>query len=356
MSETILITGGAGFVGSNLAILLKKKYQDYSVIALDNLRRRGSELNIQRLKEHEIEFVHGDIRCREDISFDDRDISLIIDCSAEPSVLAGYNSSSEYVIKTNFFGTVNCLELAKDKNANFIYLSTSRVYPFKSLNKISFKEEETRFAIDDAQDISGVTCDGISEAFPLDGTRSLYGATKLSSELIIQEYVEMYDIKAVINRCGVIAGPWQMGKVDQGVFSFWMLHHYFKRDLNYIGFGGEGKQVRDLMHINDLFNLVDLEIHNMSVCNGATYNVGGGNNCCLSLLDTTCLCEKLTGNEIDIGSIENDREMDVRIYISDNSKVQRDMGWVVQKTPHDILYDIYVWICEHEGLVEKAIL
>lgn len=356
MSKTVLITGGAGFVGSNLAILLKKKYPSYSVITLDNLRRRGSELNLQRLKEHEIEFIHGDIRYSGDLLPDDRDISLVIDCSAEPSVLAGYNSSTEYVINTNILGTVNCLELAKDKNADFVYLSTSRVYPFKKLNEISFNEEETNYTIASDQDIPGVTCDGISEIFPLDGVRSLYGATKLSSELIIQEYVEMYGIKAVINRCGVIAGPWQMGKVDQGVFSFWMLHHYFKRDLNYIGFGGKGKQVRDFLHINDLFNLVDLEIHNMSVCNGMIYNVGGGSNCCLSLLDATSLCEDLTDNDINIGSIEKDREMDVRIYISDNSKVQQEMGWFVQKTPRDILSDIHVWICENESIVKKTIL
>lgn len=356
MSKTVLITGGAGFVGSNLAILLKKKYPGYFVITLDNLRRRGSELNLQRLKEHEIEFIHGDIRYSRDFLLDDRDISLVVDCSAEPSVLAGYNSSAEYVINTNILGTVNCLELAKDKNADFIYLSTSRVYPFKKLNEINFNEEKTNYTIASDQEIPGVTRDGISEVFPLDGSRSLYGATKLSSELIIQEYVEMCGIKAVINRCGVIAGPWQMGRVDQGVFSFWMLHHYFKQDLNYIGFEGKGKQVRDLLHINDLFNLVDLEIHDMSVCNGKIYNVGGGNNCCLSLLDTTRLCEELTDNKIDIGSIEKDREMDVRIYISDNSKVQREMGWFVQKTPHDILYDIHVWIYEHEGMVEKAIL
>lgn len=356
MSKTVLITGGAGFIGSNLAILLKKRRPDFSVIALDNLKRRGSELNLQRLKEHEIEFIHGDIRNKEDLSLDYKDISLVIESSAEPSVLAGYNCSAELVVNTNLMGTVNCLELAKEKKADIIYLSTSRIYPIKKLNQINFNEEETRFTIAHDQDIPGVTSDGISETFPLDGARSLYGTTKLASELIIQEYIEMFDLRAVINRCGVIAGPWQMGKVDQGVFTFWMINHYFKRDLNYIGFGGKGKQVRDLIHIEDLFELVDLEINNMSACNGKIYNVGGGNNCSLSILETTRLCNEFTGNKMDIGRIEKDRENDVRIYISDSTKVQQDIGWFVTKTPRDILYDIYTWIHNYDQLIEKAIL
>ena len=356
MSKTVLITGGAGFVGSNLAILLKRRHPYFSVITLDNLKRRGSELNIQRLKENEIEFIHGDIRNKEDLSLDDKDISLIIECSAEPSVLAGYNCSAELVINTNLKGTVNCLELAKKKNADMIYLSTSRVYPMKKLNQINFNEEETRFTISHDQIIHGVTSDGISEKFPLDGARSIYGTTKLTSEFIIQEYIEMFDLRAVINRCGVIAGPWQMGKVDQGVFTFWMINHYFKRELNYIGYRGKGKQVRDLIHIKDLFELVDLEIYNMSAYNGKIYNVGGGNNCSLSLLETTILCREFTGNKIDIGRVERERENDVRIYIADNGKVQKDISWFIQKTPRDILFDIYSWIYNYDQLIEKAIL
>jgi len=356
MEKTILITGGAGFVGSNLAISLKKRHPDCSVLVLDNLKRRGSELNLQRLKEHEVEFIHGDIRNKEDLSFRGKDISLIIEASAEPSVLAGYNSSAVYVINTNLLGTINCLEFAKEKKADFIYLSTSRVYPFKKLDRINSIEEETRFSIADDQDAPGATCNGISEEFPLDGPRSLYGATKLASELIIQEYVEMFGLRTVINRCGVIAGPWQMGKVDQGVFTFWMLNHYFRRDLNYIGFGGKGKQVRDLIHIEDLFNLIDIEINNMATCKGKTYNVGGGRECSLSLLETTKLCSEITGNSIDIGEVQKNREMDVRIYISDNAKVEQNLDWRVRKTPRDILCDIYNWIRDNETIIEKSIL
>src|SRR4051794_21077618 len=217
--RALLITGGAGFVGSNLAIWFKERYPDLQVTALDNLRRRGSETNLPRLREHGIEFIHGDIRNPEDLRFDGRKIDLILECSAEPSVLAGFGEAPDYVINTNLVGTINCLELARRSGADLVFLSTSRVYPVSTLNSVATEEGETRFTLDARQALPGVSEHGIAEDFPLEGARSLYGATKLCSELLIQEYGAMYGLRFIINRCGVITGPWQMGKVDQGVFA-----------------------------------------------------------------------------------------------------------------------------------------
>ena len=114
--EAILITGGAGFVGSNIAVSFKKKYPQLRVITMDNLKRRGSELNIPRLKDYRIEFIHGDIRCPED--FPRTEYNALIECSAEPSVLAGFEGNSLYVINTNLTGTINCLEEARKKKAD----------------------------------------------------------------------------------------------------------------------------------------------------------------------------------------------------------------------------------------------
>src|SRR5690606_37641735 len=100
----------------------------------------------------------------------------------------------------------------------------------------------------------------------------LYGATKLSAEHMIEEFADSFGLAAVINRCGVIAGPWQMGKVDQGVFSWWLLSHLFGRDLAYIGHGGTGKQVRDLLHIDDLVDLVSLQLSDPEHWRGVTAN------------------------------------------------------------------------------------
>lgn len=227
MTEKFLILGGAGFIGSSLAIGLKQLHPQWQVICLDNLRRRGSELNIPRLKQLGIQFVHGDIRSSTDLDPSVLNADTIVDCSAEPSVLAGF-TSPKYVLETNLLGTINVLELARQTQARLLFLSTSRVYPIAALKSIQLQELPNRFAIAPTQTLLGVSEQGISEGFPLEGYRTLYGTTKLASELLIEEYRQAYDIQAIINRCGVITGPWQMGKVDQGVFVLWVAAHYFQ--------------------------------------------------------------------------------------------------------------------------------
>ncbi len=348
MSKTILITGGAGFVGSSLAIELKKHYPQYQIIVLDNLKRRGSELNLVRLKESGVDFFHGDIRNPEDFN-NLPPVDTIIEASAEPSVLAGINEIPNYVINTNLLGTVNCLNHAIKNKSDFIFLSTSRVYPIELIEQTNYVEEDTRFTISANQTLDGLTEKGISEKFPLDGFRSLYGATKLCSELLIQEYNQFYGLKTVINRCGVLTGAWQMGKVDQGVIVLWMARHFWKQNLGYFGYGGEGKQVRDVLHINDLYRLIDYQIHNLDDLNNRIFNVGGGNEISVSLCELTELCSKITGNTVSIESIPENRQADIRIYITDNSKITEATGWKPQITVNKILEDIYGWIKENKN-------
>lgn len=352
--KTILITGGAGFIGSNLAISFKHKYPQLGIIALDNLKRRGSELNLTRLKEHNISFLHGDIRTPEDLVLDKK-IDLVIECSAEPSVLAGYGENPSYIINTNLSGTINCLELCRKNKADIIFLSTSRVYPFEAINKIKTKELSSRFDWQSGQKIFGWSTQGINTHFTTSGAKTLYGATKLCSEIILQEYLNIYGIKGVINRCGVIGGPWQFGKCDQGIFTFWLLAHYFKKNLKYIGFSGKGKQVRDFLHIDDLFELIDLQVKNLNEINGRIYNVGGGRKSNLSLQETTKLCEHITGNQLTIGKDPDNRPGDINIYISDNSAVTKDLGWRPKKTPVETLTDIYNWVHIHEKQLKQSL-
>ncbi len=339
----IVITGGAGFVGSSLCILLKTKYPEYNIIAFDNLKRRGSELNVIRLREVGVNFIHGDIRIQADLN-NVGAVDCIIDAAAEPSVMAGITSSVNYLIETNLGGTINTLLYANNYKSNFIFLSTSRVYPIATLGKIRYTEEANRFIIAPSQIIEGITTNGISEDFPLKGSRSFYGATKLASELLIEEFNQFSGIKSVINRCGVIAGPWQMGKIDQGVTALWVARHLWEKSLSYIGYGGEGKQVRDILHIQDLFNLIDWQIHNLAVISGQTFNVGGGLNCSYSLKELTQLCEKSTANKIEINQIQETRDADIPIYITDNSKVSKMCNWQPKMTPEKIVTDVYNWM------------
>jgi CDP-paratose 2-epimerase len=350
----LLITGGAGFVGSSLAIALKKNYPDYQIFALDNLKRRGSELSLARLKAAGIDFVHGDIRNKED--FDSLPaVDTVIEASAEPSVLAGLDGTPDYLINTNLFGTVNCLNYALKHKANFVFLSTSRVYPIKTIETLNFEEAETRFVLTDDQPVAGVSSHGIAENFPLTGARSLYGTTKLASELLIQEYNEFYGLKTVINRCGVITGPWQMGKVDQGVMVLWIAKHYFEQQLAYIGYGGTGKQTRDMLHIDDLYRLIDWELHNLDKVNGDILNAGGGVQSSASLQELTKICQEVTGKTIPIKEVIENRAADIRLYITDNTNVTEKTGWSPQLGIREIVTDIHDWLNENRAALEPIL-
>lgn len=349
--DTILITGGAGFVGSSLALGIAEAGIAKRIVTLDNLTRRGSELNLPRLDEAKIEFRKGDVRMSEDIA-DVGPVDLIIDCSAEPSVLAGYDSGVSYLVDTNLGGTINCLEHARKHDAALLFLSTSRVYPIAPLNTIALSEAESRFEIALEQTLPGVSSHGISEAFPLDGPRSLYGATKLASEIMIQDYLAAFGLKGVVNRCGVIAGPWQMGKVDQGVISLWIAQHLYGGALKYIGFGGEGKQVRDVLHVEDLLRLVLHQIEHLDTLSGRTFNVGGGHERSVSLCELTEICARITGESMDIGCESETRQADVPLYITDNQRVTAETGWAPSRTIEDVCDEVTRWMRDHRATLE----
>jgi CDP-paratose 2-epimerase len=350
----VLVTGGAGFVGANLTVGLHDRHPDWELVALDNLRRRGAELNLPRLRQSEAHFVHGDVRQLDDL-VDVGPVDVIVECSAEPSALAGIDGSPEYVIKSNLLGAYNCLELARRHGAYLMFLSTSRVYPVAALNQLALTESESRFELAADQPVHGVSPAGIAEGFPLTGARTLYGSTKLAAELLIEEYRAAFGLRAVINRCGVVAGPWQMGKVDQGVFTHWMLAHHFGRPLSYIGFGGTGKQVRDLLHVDDLVSLIDEQVLQPERWDGVTANVGGGRECSLSLRETTALCAEITGRTIAVGSDDETRPGDVPLYLSDCTRLYATTGWRPQRGPLEILGAIHDWIREHEDALRTAL-
>jgi CDP-paratose 2-epimerase len=349
----VLVTGGAGFVGGNLVVALAERHPEWEIVALDNLMRRGSELNLARLRDAGVEFLHGDVREPTDLaaagSFD-----AMVECSAEPSVLAGFADTS-YSVQTNLLGAFNCLERARAEEAFVVFLSTSRVYPVAPQLELELEEGETRFELATSQPVAGAGPAGISEDFPMAGARTLYGATKLSAEHLIEEYADAFGLRAVTNRCGVIAGPWQMGKVDQGVFSWWLLSHLFGRPLTYIGYGGSGRQVRDLLHVDDLIDLVDEQLGDPVRWSGVVANVGGGRECSLSLLETTALCRELTGNEVPIGTEAETRPGDVPVYLSDCGRLHSLTSWRPRRGARDVLADLLAWSTEHEDELRAAL-
>lgn len=350
----VLVTGGAGFVGANLALGLAARHEGWRVVAFDNLHRRGSELNLPRLRGGGVEFVHADVRDPEDVMAAG-EVDAVVECSAEPSVLAGIDSGLDRLVRTNLFGAYTCLELCRRHDAQFVFLSTSRVYPVATLGTLAFDETDTRFELRDDQGVPGASRRGISEAFPLEGARTLYGTTKLAAELLVAEYAETFGLRAVVDRCGVVAGPWQMGRVDQGVFAYWLLAHHFGKALRYIGFGGSGKQVRDVIHVDDVLDLVDLQLGDPDHWSGVVANVGGGTACSLSLLELTGLCREITGKTVPISASPDGRPGDVPSYVSDCSRLFALTDWRPSADATTILTDTHDWIAANESALGQAL-
>ncbi|QCO19994.1 NAD-dependent epimerase/dehydratase family protein (plasmid) [Azospirillum brasilense] len=351
----IVVTGGAGFVGSNLALLFKRDRPEAEVVAFDNLRRRGSELALDRLRAGGVRFAHGDVRNPEDLeelgAFD-----LLLECSAEPSVHAGYDGSPAYVINTNLVGTVNCLEAARRHGADMVFLSTSRVYPIDPLRRLPLERGATRLVLPGGAAGPGWSAAGIATGFPMPGSRSIYGATKLASELMIEEYGAMYGLRAVINRCGVLTGPWQMGKVDQGVVVLWAARHLYGGTLSYSGFGGEGLQVRDMLHVADLYDLLRVQVAGMDRFKGRIFNVGGGPEVSVSLAELTRLCAERTGRTIPIAASPETRAADIPWYVTDNADVTQATGWRPQRTPGAIMDELIDWLGANRRILEPILL
>jgi CDP-paratose 2-epimerase len=345
----VLITGGAGFVGSNLALAFKDYDSKNQIDVFDNHKRRGSELKLNRLKRHGIRFVHGDLRTASDLDELEGNYDLLIDAAAEPSVLAGVDSAPAYVLDTNLRGSLNTFEFARKRAPNIVFLSTSRVYSIANLRAIPLFETGGKFQIGDETSGPGFSAKGINEGFNTNSFRSFYGFTKLASEYALQEYAESYRVKAIINRCGVIAGPGQFGKSDQGVFTMWMANHYFGRGLAYHGYGGQGFQVRDLLHPQDLFDLLLKQIATLSQWNAQVFNVGGGKANAVSLSEYTKLCQTLSGKEVAIGSQEEFTSVDVPYYVTDNSKVSLSYKWAPKISSRDIATDTLSWIKANEA-------
>ncbi len=302
-----------------------------------------------------VRFVHGDVRVADDLTAVGP-IDAVVECSAEPSVMAGIDGSGlDRMVGTNLVGAYTCLELCRRHDAQLVFLSTSRVYPIGPLSSLPLTETETRFELADDRTVHGASGRGISEAFPLEGHRTLYGATKLAAELLIEEYVATFALRAVVNRCGVVAGPWQMGKVDQGVVAYWVLAHRFRRPLTYIGFGASGKQVRDMLHVDDLVGLVDLQLGDPGRWTGNVVNVGGGPERSASLLELTALCAEITGNSVSISGSTHDRPGDIPWYITDSTRLHELSSWRPSSTLSAILTDVHEWILDNERELGPAL-
>ena len=336
----ILVTGGCGFVGSNISLFLKEK--GYLVNSLDNLSRKGSTYNLKLLKQNKIKNYKFNI---ENNKFFKKlpKYNLIIDCCAEAAIEVSKNKIDK-VINTNLIGTINILKKAKKDNSKIIYLSSSRIYPIKLLTKnYKLKNFNKKLKVKKM----------INENDIITGPKSIYGLTKLASEMFIEEFSYAYGMKYLINRCGVISGPLQFGKQDQGFVSLWIWQHLNKKNLSYIGYGGHGNQVRDVIHINDLCELILIQVKKFNKIYNKLFTVGGSKKSFTSLKDLTKICEKITGYIIKFKKIAKTSNYDIPYYISDNRKIFKTYRWKPKKDINSIVKDTYDWLSKNKKKLIK---
>jgi CDP-paratose 2-epimerase len=349
----MLITGICGFTGTALARTLQEFDSGIELWGIDNFLRPGSEQNRAPLRASGVHLLHGDLRCRSDLDALP-DVQWVIDAAANPSVLAGTNgdSTSRQLMEHNLIGTVNLLEFAKRSGAGVILLSTSRVYSIAPLVNLPVTvENEAYRPRSDAHPVTGLSSEGVAESFPTTPPVSLYGATKLASELVALEYGDAFGLPVWINRCGVLAGAGQFGTAEQGIFSFWLNCYLRRRPLKYIGFDGQGYQVRDCLHPRDVATLVWKQIQAPDRDVERVQNVSGGVESSMSLAQMSAWCARRFGQH----NVKHDvtsRPYDVPWLVLDAANAKRNWDWRPAVSVEQILEEIAAHAEAHREWLE----
>ena len=350
----VLVTGGCGFVGSHVALHLRAK--GHKISAMDNLVRRGSEDNIATLERHGISFFHGDVRNPEDLNNLPTGIELVCDASAQPSVVSGY-ANPFFDLNNNGLGAIHILEYARMRRIPLIFWSSNRVYGADRLNALPRRETPTRFEYDEeawnrlpleSRPPGFHPIEGISEFFSIDGgQRSIYGLSKLIADTSCQEYAQAYDLPIIVNRFGVISGIGQFGHADQGWVVWWAIAHWFGLPLTY--FGWHGKQVRDILFVEDMLALLDCQLAQIASFRGEVFNLGGGAANAISLCEATKCMREICSRSTSITDSDEVRKGDVIIYWTDNRKAARHLNWRPQTSLQLGFARIFDWIRQNES-------
>jgi len=351
----VLITGICGFVGSTLAKVWLDEDPGLAIYGLDNFSRPGSERNRISLQQRGIRLFHGDIRIASDFEVLP-EVDWVIDASAKTSVLAGVDgqTNSRQLIENNLYGTVNILEYCKCTKAGLILLSSSRVYSVDALAGVPVEVAGRAFRLTPGRTLPpGLSRAGVAETFSTAPPISLYGGTKLTSEILALEYGETFGFPVWINRCGVLAGAGQFGTPDQGIFAYWINAWLQRRPLAYIGFGGEGFQVRDCLHPRDLIPLLRKQTFSGCPVTTRVVNIGGGTDNAMSLAELSDWCAGRFGMHSVAGRCEQ-RPFDVPWLVMDASLCREVFGWRPQTSLNAILEEIAIHAEEHPDWLQQS--
>lgn len=340
--KTVLITGGAGFIGTNAtAHYLRKRYR---VIVYDNLSRAGAKQNLDWLKGQKgnFIFVKGDVRNYKKLLevFEKYKPDFIIHLAAQVTMVTSVTNPGED-FEINALGTFNVLEALRKgaPQASLIYSSTNKVYG--EMADIPVMETRRRYIYKDIK--------GISEDHKLD-FHGPYGCSKGAGDQYTLDYARIYGLNTVVYRQSGIYGPHQFGIEEQGWLAWFCNALLFDKPVTIYG---DGKQVRDVLYIDDLLKAFDFIFKNIEKTRGRAYNIGGGSKLSLSIWELFDILEKLSGKKINY-SFDAWRAGDQRIYISDLTNIKKDLSWAPKISPKEGVKRLYNWISQNKNLIKKA--
>ena len=340
MKKTILITGGAGFIGSNFARHRIHLGDDVSIF--DNLSRKGAENNLKWISDEtpgkRFDFIQGDVRDVDALITAVKGKDVIVHLAAQVAVTSSVVNPA-YDFDVNALGTFNVMEAARKigEKPLVIYASTNKVYG--EIENISVIEGEKRYQFETLKM-------GVDENQLLD-FHSPYGCSKGCGDQYVRDYSRMYGLPTVVFRQSCIYGPRQFGIEDQGWVAWFIIAAVLGKPISIYG---DGKQVRDVLHINDLMSAYDKAIETISVPGGDVFNIGGGPQNAIAIWrEFGPILEEIHGASIPI-SIGEWRPGDQRIYISDITKAKERLGWAPMIGVEEGIRDLYNWVKENKTL------
>jgi CDP-paratose 2-epimerase len=340
MSKNYLITGGAGFIGSNYVHRLLSRGEDVTI--LDNFSRGGAPRNLDWLEKtfgkDAFRLIRGDVR----------DASLVAESALRSDVivhLAGQVAVTTSVtnprddFENNALGTFNVLEAARlsGRDPILIYASTNKVYG--GMDDVEVVEDATRWHYKNL-------LFGAPESQPLD-FHSPYGCSKGTGDQYVRDYARIYGLRSVVYRQSCIYGPRQFGIEDQGWVAWFVIAAVMGRPITIYG---DGKQIRDLLHVSDLIQAYDLAVEKIDVAAGQVYNVGGGPSNTLAIwTEFGPLLEELVGHQIPIGRGDW-RPGDQKVFVADVRKAARELGWTPKVSVEEGVRKLFEWVRENKNL------
>jgi CDP-paratose 2-epimerase len=338
----ILVIGGAGFIGCNIAEFYAARGEN--VILFDNLCRKGAVLNLAYLTEkyENIKFVYGDIRNYYDLTvvFEKQSFDVVFHMAAQVAVTTSVKRPRED-FEINALGTFNNLEVMRETNSNafLIYASTNKVYG--DMLDIEIEEKIDRYQYKNYPE-------GITEDFPLN-FYSPYGCSKGAADQYVIDYSRIYGLKTLVFRQSCIYGYRQFGIEDQGWVAWFIIAAVFGKTITIYG---DGKQIRDVLFVDDLVQAFDMALTKKDIVKGQAYNIGGG-YFQMSLLELLAFLEDFIGCKIPI-EFSDWRPGDQKVYVSNNAKAKRDFGWMPRTSIEEGVKKLYEWVNANKEIFKRV--